>query len=106
MHWRNIEYNTGTLHTGHTGHPGNKDISYNILHRHSEIDIPINDIFTQDFFFACYSKLSSESNSFTNSKEGFTYMNKSVADRAAKFLLEKNFLTVGTVEHDKYRDKI
>lgn len=39
-----------------------------------DVEIPLNDIYLQDFFFYCFSFYAKESKQFVDSDEGFTYV--------------------------------
>ena len=75
------------------------------MHRQNEIDIPLNDIYTQDYFLFCYSKLILVSKTQTNSKEGFTYLQSSTEDRTSSSLL-MTFLDLKGIDYQKFKAKV
>ena len=68
-----------------------------------EVDIPYNDIYTQDYFLFAYSKLSEYRKGFLDSKEGYTYLQQGTEER-----ISSNVLTFLNVQRDmpKFRMKI
>ena len=52
-----------------------------------ELEIPQNDIFTQEWFLHCYSLVTKDRRQFQDSKEGFTYMMQKAEERASAKLL-------------------
>lgn len=55
---------------------------------HGDIDIPPNDIYSQEFFFYAYSMISRENKAFHESVEGFTYIKQRNAEILSKKILD------------------
>ena len=54
-----------------------------VMSRFDEIDIPYNDIYTQEYFLYAYSKLTEYRKHFYDSKEGNTYLVQATEERCS-----------------------
>lgn len=70
-------------------------------HDFDDVDIPTNDIYTQEFMMMAYSQLSRDRKTFSESDEGFTYVNLKVERRAT----ERVFAQLFSDEKEKAREK-